>query len=105
MSQSQNPTKKNIASRNNVSNNSEASTKSIPPDNSQEERQPKRMTVVLPYETSEMLNALSSLQSITLNEAIRRAISTESFIYNEIRQGSRILVETKDKETKELIFR
>ena len=66
---------------------------------------PKRMTVVLPHETSEMLNVLSKLQSITLNEAIRRAISTEAFIRSEIGKNSKILVKTEDGETKELIFR
>lgn len=65
----------------------------------------KRMTVVLPAETARMLEILSELQSISLNEAIRRAISTESFIQTEIRKQSRLLLETKNGETKELIFR
>jgi hypothetical protein len=65
----------------------------------------KRMTVALPSDTARMLELLSELQSISLNEAIRRAISTEAFIQNEIRQKSKILVETAKGETKELIFR
>lgn len=67
---------------------------------------PKRMTVHLPAETARMLEILSKLQSISLNEAIRRAISTESFIQNEIRNNrSKFLVETQDGKMKELIFR
>ncbi|NET34930.1 MAG: hypothetical protein F6K19_23380 [Cyanothece sp. SIO1E1] len=66
----------------------------------------KRMTVYLPAETARMLEVLSKLQSISLNEAIRRAISTESFIQNEIQNNkSRLLLETQDGKTKELIFR
>lgn len=66
----------------------------------------KRMTVNLPAETAQMLEILSKLQSISLNEALRRAISTESFIQNEIRNNkSKVFLETQNGETKELIFR
>lgn len=51
-----------------------------------------------------MLQALSSMQSTTLNDAIRRAISTEAFIRNEVEKGSQILVKAEGVETKELIF-
>ena len=64
----------------------------------------KRLTVVLPIKTYEMLQALSSMQSTTLNDAIRRAISTEAFIRNEVEKGSQILVKAEGVETKELIF-
>lgn len=67
--------------------------------------QPKRMTVVLPAETARMLEILSELQSISMNEAIRRAISTEAFIQHEVRNNSKVLLETKDGKIKELIFR
>jgi hypothetical protein len=66
----------------------------------------KRMTVVLPSETAEMLDILSKIQSVSLNEAIRRAISTESFIQNEIRNNkARLMIETPEGEKRELIFR
>jgi predicted transcriptional regulator len=65
----------------------------------------KRMTVVLPADTAEMLELLSEVQSISLNEAIRRAISTEAYIQTEIRKKSRVLIETERGETKELVFR
>ena len=70
-----------------------------------EEQSSKRMTVTLPAETAKMLEILSKLQGITLNEAIRRAISTESFIQNEVQNKSKVLLETADGNTKELIFR
>jgi len=70
-----------------------------------EETSSKRMTVSFPPETTRMLEILSELQSITLNEAIRRAISTESLIQHEIRSGSKIIIKPQDGEKKELIFR
>lgn len=83
-----------------------ASTSKDKAPNSDKKETSKRMTVNLPAETARMLEILSELQSISLNEAIRRAISTESFIQNEIRhKKSRLLLETQDGETKELIFR
>ncbi len=69
------------------------------------EGEPKRMMVALPAKTARMVEVLSALQSITQSEAIRRAISTEAFIQNEIRQNSKILIETSDGEVKELVFR
>ena len=63
------------------------------------------MTVVLPPETARMLEILSDIQGVTLNEAIRRAISTESFIQNEVHKNSTVLLKTAEGETKELIFR
>lgn len=71
----------------------------------QEDNPSKRMTVVLPPDTARMLDILSELQSVTLNEAIRRAISTESFIQSEVRKKSKILVESETGDTRELIFR
>ena len=65
----------------------------------------KRMTVSLPPETARMLEILSEMQSITLNEAIRRAISTEAFIQAEVRKNSKVLVKPEQGEVKELIFR
>lgn len=69
------------------------------------ELKPKRMTVVLPPDNARALELLSSIQSITQNEAIRRAISTEAYIQNEVRKDSTIFLRTKEGETKELIFR
>lgn len=66
----------------------------------------KRMTVNLPADTARMLDILSKIQSVSLNEAIRRAISTESFIQNEIRTNkAKIFLETPDGDRRELIFR
>ena len=65
----------------------------------------KRMSVSLPQETAKMLELLSELQVISQVEALRRAISTEAYIQREIKNGSRILVESTDKQIRELVFR
>jgi hypothetical protein len=65
----------------------------------------KKMTVTLPERTAEMLNMLSSLQSVTLNEAVRRAISTEALIQREVQRNSKIIIEDSQGERKELVFR
>ena len=65
----------------------------------------KRMSVSLPQETAKMLELLSELQGISQVEALRRAISTEAYIQREIKNGSRILVESTDKQIRELVFR
>jgi hypothetical protein len=65
----------------------------------------KRMTIALPQESARMLELLSELQGITQVEALRRAISTEAFMQREIKNGSRILVQSPDNQMKELVFR
>lgn len=65
----------------------------------------KRMTIALTQETAKMLELLSEHQGVTQIEALRRAISTEAFIQREIKNGSRILVQSPDNQTKELVFR
>lgn len=65
----------------------------------------KRMTISLPSETARMLELLCELQGVTQTEALRRAISTEAFIQREIKDGSKIFVESPDRRIKELVFR
>jgi metal-responsive CopG/Arc/MetJ family transcriptional regulator len=65
----------------------------------------KRMTISLPSETAKMLEMLSELQQVSQSEALRRAISTEAFIQREVKNGSKVFIETPDKKLKELVFR
>jgi len=57
----------------------------------------------LSIETLTMLRLLADLQKISLSEALRRSISTESFIQCEIRNGNEILVKRGDTLQK-LVF-
>jgi Ribbon-helix-helix protein, copG family len=65
----------------------------------------KRMTIALPADTARMLELLSELQGVSQTEALRRAISTEAFIQREIKDGSKVLIESPDNRLKELVFR
>lgn len=91
----------NTAATDRDTENSQASKR----DSSSKKDSLKRMTVSLPPESARMLEILSEEQSITLNEAVRRSISTESFIQNEISKGGKVLIVAKDGSTKELVFR
>lgn len=65
----------------------------------------KRLTVTFSSDTIRMLEILSDLQSVSQSEALRRAVSTESFIRSELQKKSKIYVETVDGKTKEIVFR
>jgi hypothetical protein len=65
----------------------------------------KRMTVALPPETAKMLELLSELQGVSQTEALKRAISTEAFIQREIKDGSKVLIQSPNSHLKELVFR
>lgn len=66
----------------------------------------KRMSITLPVEIAEMLEFLAASQSITQNEALRKAIATENYFRREIIQGATILITNSDKESvKEVVLR
>lgn len=94
---------KSVNSQNNILKESEDNLKLSK--NSRKSNLPKRITVSLPPDSARMLEILSETQSITFNETIRRAISTESFIQSEVRKHSKFLIQTEDGKIKELIFR
>ncbi|MEM9274388.1 MAG: hypothetical protein AAGA80_15700 [Cyanobacteria bacterium P01_F01_bin.143] len=64
----------------------------------------KRMTISLPSDTAKFLEWLAAEQDISQVEVIRKAIATEYFLQNEIKQGAKVLVKT-DTSIKEVIFR
>ena len=66
---------------------------------------PKRMSVSLPVEIAELLEFLAKVQGISQNEALRKAISTEAYIQQEIREGSTVLIQKSNKKLKEVVFR
>ncbi len=70
-----------------------------------ESHAPKRMSISLSAEASELLDFLAQSQGITQNEALRRAISTEAFFHKEMRSGAKVLIQTADKEIREILVR
>ena len=65
----------------------------------------KRLSISLPPDVSEMLDYLADSQGISLNEAIRKAIATESYFLQERSSGTKILLQGRDKEIREVLFR
>lgn len=65
----------------------------------------KRMSISLPENIADLLEALGKEQGITQTEALKRAILTEAFIQRELSHGSDILVRKPGQDTLErLVF-
>jgi predicted DNA binding CopG/RHH family protein len=65
----------------------------------------EKITVRLTEAQIEKLKKLANSQGITATAALQRAIETENYIRDEIEQGSKILVQHKNKEIHQLVFR
>jgi predicted DNA-binding protein len=65
----------------------------------------KRMSVTLSSEAAQLLEWLAETQGITQAETLRKAITTEAYLYKEIKQGSKVLILTSEKKKQEVVFR
>lgn len=65
----------------------------------------KRMSVSLSGDAARLLETLAQAQSITQNEALRKAIATEAYIHQELMQGAKVLLQKPDGEIREVVFR
>lgn len=64
-----------------------------------------KMSVNLPAADVKTLKLLASKRNTTMTEVLRQAIGTEKFIDDAHRDGSKILVEDKRGNTRQLVFR
>ena len=71
----------------------------------QRERDLQKVSINLPSDTLDAIRKISEHRSLTMTDAIRRAIATESYIEDEIENGGTILVKKPDGTYKEVIFR
>jgi len=62
-----------------------------------------RLNADLAQDVADALEKLARQQNISLSEAVRRAISTESFLQQQRNAGSKILLE-EDGKLRELVF-
>lgn len=62
-----------------------------------------RLNADLAPDVAKALEDLASTQGISLSEAVRRAISTESFLQRQRSAGGKVLLE-EDGKLKELVF-
>ncbi len=56
-----------------------------------------KLTVNLPETLVRDLRAMAEDQGITMTEVLRRAIGTEKFLRDNIKQGSKLVLEDPDK--------
>lgn len=67
--------------------------------------EPKRMSISLTSDVVEQLRYLSETQGVSQNEAIRKAIATETYFLKERQTGGTVLIQKSDKQIREVIFR
>ena len=59
----------------------------------------------LSVEVVESLKSIAKSQGISMTEALRRAIGLEKFMLDATKEGSKILIEDKDRRMRQLIMR
>ena len=59
----------------------------------------------LSVDVVESLKSIAKSQGISMTEALRRAIGLEKFMLDADREGSKILIEDKDRRMRQLIMR
>lgn len=67
--------------------------------------QTKRLSVSFTNDLVEVLENLSTTQGVSQNEILRRALATESYIQGEIANGSTVLIQKKNGDIREVVFR
>jgi uncharacterized protein (DUF1778 family) len=71
-----------------------------------EEQESGRLNLRLSSEARAAIHKIAAkLGGISAAEVIRRAVGTELFLIEEQEQGSRILIEGKDKQVRQLLLR
>lgn len=65
----------------------------------------KRMSISLDSHSEIMLDKIAKAQGISLNEVINKAIKTEYFITEAIREESIFLIQSKDGQLTRIVFR
>lgn len=64
-----------------------------------------KVTVNLPADEAEALKGLAQEQSITMTDALRKALVTERFFRENTRDGSKILLQHPDSSYERVILR
>ncbi len=62
-----------------------------------------KLTVNVPTEALEGLRAHAVIHRVTMTEALRQALGLQSFLSQEVAQGGKILIESRQGDLRELI--
>jgi uncharacterized protein (DUF1778 family) len=68
------------------------------------EAEVEKLTIRLSGDAMQKVRSLASRRGISINEFMRRAISTEAFFLERSLRGARIYVEETGRTTKEVVF-
>ena len=71
----------------------------------QREKDLKKVSIDLPSDTLDAIRRIAEHRNLTMTDAIRRAVATESYIEDQINNGGTILVKKPDGTYKEVVFR
>lgn len=63
----------------------------------------KKVTVNLPEDQIEFLQALAKLEDITFTDALKRSINAERFFVDQKKNGRKVLVEEKGHKLREIV--
>jgi hypothetical protein len=69
------------------------------------ERKVIKLTVNLPEAAYEELKSMAREQNTTVTETLRRSISTEKFLRDAVKEGSKVLLEDPGKKYRQILLR
>ena len=64
-----------------------------------------KISANLSIEVVDTLKSIARKQGISMTEALRRAIGTEKFLLDSEEEGSKILIEDREKRIRQLVLR
>lgn len=64
-----------------------------------------KISANLSQEVLDALRNIAETQGISMTEALRRAISTEKFLLDQVQANNKILIEDKDKNIRQVLVR
>ena len=65
---------------------------------------PVKLTVNLPEDTVAAVQKIARENNLTMTEALRQLLDSQTYLHNEIRKGSKVVLETPDDRLRELLF-
>lgn len=65
---------------------------------------PKKITVNLPDEAVQAIQAYADAHGITFTEALRQFVSRQKYFNDEVGSGSKLLIEKPDKSLREVVI-